>query len=83
MWDVKFRLPSERAAASVLDVEAEVDGRSGIDGEGGMGPGEIDDTLCDVPWRGAFCLRNWRALARAFSCVRTKPANCCTKKETR
>jgi hypothetical protein len=58
LWDVKLRAPSERAAASVLDVEADVEGLSGTDGDGGTAPVGIDDTLCEAPWRGAFCLRN-------------------------
>jgi hypothetical protein len=55
--DVKFSDPNERAAASVLDVEADVEGLSGMDG-GGMVPVGIDDTLWDGPWRGVFCLFN-------------------------
>jgi hypothetical protein len=55
---VKLRVPSERAAASVLDVDADVEGRSGTDGEGGTVAVEIEETLWEAPWRGAFCLRN-------------------------
>jgi hypothetical protein len=58
LWDVKLRVPSERAAASVLDVDADVEGRSGTDGEGGTVVVEIEETLWEAPWRGAFCLRN-------------------------
>lgn len=77
LWDVKLRVPSERAAARVLDVEAEVAGRSGMDGEDGIATGETEDTLWEDPWRGVFCLRNCSAFASAFSCVRTKLASCC------
>ena len=45
VWDVKLRVPSERAAARVLEVEADVEGLSGTDGEGGMVPVDIEDTL--------------------------------------
>lgn len=45
MWDVKLRAPSESAAASVLDVDPDVDGLSGTEGEGGTVPEGIDDTL--------------------------------------
>jgi hypothetical protein len=58
LWEVKLRVPSERAAASVLDVDADVEGLSGTEGGGGTGPVEIDDTLCEAPCRGAFCLLN-------------------------
>lgn len=33
LCDVKFKVPSDNAAASELDVEAEVDGRSGSEVE--------------------------------------------------
>jgi hypothetical protein len=33
LCDVKLRVPSDKAAASELDVEAEVDGRSGSEVE--------------------------------------------------
>jgi hypothetical protein len=45
LCDVKLRVPSERAAARVLDVEAEVDGRSGTVGEGGTVPVVMEETL--------------------------------------
>jgi hypothetical protein len=34
-WDVKLRGPNDSAAARELDVDADVEGRSGIEGEGG------------------------------------------------
>ena len=43
--DVKFRVPSERAAASVLDVEAEVEGRSGTVGDVASVAVEMEETL--------------------------------------
>jgi len=79
LCDVKLKDPREKAAASVLDVEADVEGRSGTDGEVETDTGETEDTLCEDPWRGVFCLRNCSALASAFSCVRTNVASCFTK----
>lgn len=77
LWDVKFRVPRDRAAARVPDVEEEVAGRSGNVGEeADKALAGIDETLCDAPCRGEFCLRNCKAFASAFSCVRTKLASC-------
>ncbi len=45
LWDVKLRVPRERAAARVLDVEADVEGRSGTEGEGGTVPVVMEETL--------------------------------------
>lgn len=58
LCEVKFRDPSERAAASVLDVDAEVEGRSGTVGEEGTATEATDETLCEDPWRGTFCRLN-------------------------
>jgi hypothetical protein len=66
-------VPSDRAAASVLEVDDDVDGRSGAVGDWGI---ETELTLCDEPCLEGICLRNCSAFARAFSCVRTKPASC-------
>lgn len=75
--DVKFREPKDSAAASPLEEDAvAVDGRSGTV-VGVVSPAVgTEDTLCEAPCRGGFCLRSCRALARAFSCVRTKVASC-------
>ncbi len=76
LCEVKFKVPSDRAAANVLDVDDEVNGRSGAVGDVARLTVETDETLWEEPCRGAFCLRNCSALARAFSCVRTKLASC-------
>ena len=76
LCDVKFKEPREKAAARVLEVDADVDGRSGGGGDDGTTTGDTEETLWEEPWRGTFCLLNWSALARAFSCVRTKLASC-------
>lgn len=81
LCDVKLSEPSDKAAASVLDVDADVEGRSGTIGEAGTTTGATDDTLWEEPWRGAFCRRNCKALARAFSWVRTKVASCCARRD--
>lgn len=74
LWEVKFRDPRDRAAARELDVEEEVEGRSGrVLVEELVGS---DETLWEGPCRGAVCRRNCKALARAFSCVRTNVASC-------
>jgi hypothetical protein len=78
LCEAKFRDPKDKAAASVLDVDDDVAGRSGmVVGEVDSATVETDETLWEDPWRMVFCLRNCKALARAFSCVRTKPASCC------
>lgn len=73
LWEVKFRVPSDKAAARVLVVEEAVDGRSGrvADLWGIVTELVLWDDLCRTSRRW-----NCRALARAFSCVRTKPASC-------
>lgn len=74
LWEVKLKEPSDRAAASPEEVEADVDGRSGsVEGDWGT---VTELTLCEEPWRETVCRLNCRALASAFSCVRTKLANC-------
>ena len=75
--DVKFREPKDSAAASPLEEDAvAVDGRSGTV-VGVVSPAVgTEETLCEAPCRGGFCLRSCKALARAFSCVRTKVASC-------
>jgi len=73
-WDVKLRGPIERADAIPLEaLEADVEGRSVTAGEAGIIG--IEDTLWDDLWRATLCLRNCKALASAFSCVRTKLAS--------
>ena len=47
--DVKLKDPRESAAANVLDVEADVAGRSGSVGEGGIATDATDETLCEDP----------------------------------
>jgi hypothetical protein len=42
---VKLRVPKDKAAASVLDVDAEVDGRSGMACAADNATDEIDETL--------------------------------------
>jgi len=63
LWDVNVRYGRERAAAKVAEVE---DAEDGLDGE--VAPPTAVDP-CFGFWR---C--NCRALASAFSCVRTKYA---------
>lgn len=79
--DVKFREPKDSAAASPLEEDAvAVDGRSGTV-VGVVSPAVgTEETLCEAPCRGGFCLRSCKALARAFSCVRTKVASCYGKR---
>lgn len=80
LLDARLREPREKVVAigvegvlaAVAD-EADVEGRSGRDGEEGA-------ATALVLWVGRCrTLRRWNcaALARAFSCVRTKPASCC------
>ncbi len=45
---MKLRFPNESTDARELEVEAEVEGRSGIVGEDGI---DIELTLCDGPCR--------------------------------
>lgn len=73
---MKFKAPKESADASPLDEDApEVAGRSATVGE--VRPLVVtEDTLCDAPCRGVFCFRSCKALAKAFSCVRTNVASC-------
>lgn len=80
--DVKFREPKDSAAASPFEEDAvAVDGRSGTV-VGVVSPAVgTEDTLCEAPCRGGFCLRSCKALARAFSCVRTKVASCYGERE--
>ncbi len=73
---MKLREPRESAAASVLDVDVAVDGRSGMVGEVDRATVETAETLWEDPCRGTLCRLNWSAFARAFSCVRTKLASC-------
>jgi len=66
--------PRDRAVARALEVDADVEGRSGrgtedVDWEVGM-----VETLWLGPCLG--CLRICNAFASAFSCVRTKVASC-------
>jgi hypothetical protein len=49
LCDVKLRDPRESAAARVLDVDADVDGRSGTVGDEGTTTGETDETLWEDP----------------------------------
>ena len=72
LCEVKFSDPNESAEARALVVEEEVEGRSGTVGDRGTW---TEPTLWEAPWR-AGCRRNCRALARAFSCVRTNEARC-------
>ena len=76
LWEVKFKVPRERAAANVLDVEDDVEGRSGRVGDVERATVETDETLWEEPCRGTLCRLNCSAFARAFSCVRTKLASC-------
>lgn len=70
-WDVKLKEPNDRAEARPLEEEApEVAGLSGTVGDE-RALVLIDETLCEAPWRGPFCLRSCNELASAFSCVRT------------
>lgn len=73
---MKFSEPKDKAEARPLDEDApDVAGRSGTVGD--ERPLVVtEETLCEAPCRGVFCFRNWRALARAFSCVRTNVASC-------
>lgn len=71
LWDAKVRYGRERAAARVLDV-VEDEAEEGTVGESGVGIPTAPDILFEEPCLGACCRRNWRAFARAFSCVRTK-----------
>ncbi len=69
LLDVKLSELNDNAAASGPGVEADVAGRSGIDaGEVGTC---MEETLWLGPCRGPFCLRDCKAFASAFSCVRT------------
>lgn len=72
LCEVKFRAPNENAAAKELVVEEEVEGRSGRVGDGGIVAALV---LWDDRWRTS---RRWncKALARAFSWLRTKAASC-------
>jgi hypothetical protein len=64
--EVKVREGSDRAAAQTLD-DDDAD-------EGGLeGPLGDEGEVMAWPFLG-FCRCSWRALARAFSCVRTKYA---------
>lgn len=55
---MKFRDPNDRAEARPLDEDAlEVAGRSGTVGEARPFVA-TEDTLCEAPCRGAFCLRS-------------------------
>lgn len=67
VWDVKLREPRDKATARLLEVEAEVAGRSGTACAADNATEEIEETLCEEPCRGRFWRLNWRALARAFS----------------
>lgn len=49
LCEVKLRDPRESAAASVLDVDADVDGRSGTVGDEGTTIGVTDETLWEGP----------------------------------
>jgi hypothetical protein len=73
VWEVKLRDPSDRAAARELEVEEDVAGRSGRGVEGWEMVAAL--VLWEDLWRTSRRW-NWRALARAFSCVRTKLASC-------
>lgn len=75
--DVKFRAPNDSAEARPFDEDApDVAGRSGTVGDARPLP-VMEDTLCDAPCLGGFCFRSCKALAKAFSFVRTKVASCC------
>ena len=54
VWDVKLSVPRERAAARELDVEAEVDGRSGTACAADNATEDIEETLWEAPCRGTF-----------------------------
>ena len=72
LCEVKFRAPNEKAAARVLVVDEDVDGRSGKVGEGGIVAALVLwDDRCRISRRW-----NCKALARAFSWLRTKAASC-------
>lgn len=75
--DVKLREPKDKAAASPFDDDAvAVAGRSGTV-VGDMRPVVgTEETLCEAPCRGGVCLRSCKALANAFSWVRTKLDSC-------
>jgi hypothetical protein len=51
---VKLSEPRDRAAARELEVEAEVEGRSGTVCAADNATEEIEETLCEEPCRGRF-----------------------------
>ena len=69
LWDAKFKYGKDSAAARVLAVEDDVAAKAWLEAAGD--PGSLE-TLCDAPSRGPFWRRSCKALAKAFSCVRTK-----------
>lgn len=80
LCEAKVKYGRERAAARVLDVVEEdaEDGGFVVVGDPGIAdPPTAPDTPCDDPFLGVCCRRNCRALASAFSCVRTKWAKFC------
>ena len=52
--EVKLSVPSDKAAASELEVDAEVDGRSGTDCAADNATEDIDETLWEEPCRATF-----------------------------
>jgi hypothetical protein len=72
LWDAKFSDPRDKAVAKALEVDADVEGRSGREGV------DCEAVIVDILWLGPCrgCLRICKALASAFSCVRTKIASC-------
>lgn len=72
LCDVKFKAPNEKAAARELVVDEDVEGRSDRVGDGGIVAALVLwDDRCRTSRRW-----NCKALARAFSWVRTKAASC-------
>ncbi len=69
-----MRYGRESAAARVLEVEVDEDGWLVIGEPGTAGVPTAPDILelVEGAFLGVCCRRSWRALARAFSCVRTK-----------
>lgn len=85
LCEAKLKDGRDKADAIVLDVviaDEAVDGDvdDAVVGEVGVVVlPTAPDRLFDTPCFGACCFRSWRALARFFSCARTKLARFCRR----